>query len=229
MPLPQPADACTDSPALTSQYCKAEFGQPFTAAPQMCVEMSSRGSKSSALYTDFSFEMQERGVQDILAVDLTRPMLDALAQQLPPSSTLGNEPAVGCFGFVSLPFASFAAVAKCIATGAPRQLWHHTTRRGKGGWKLHVTKASRRLLLCSQVRTWCGDIVDLPAAQGTADAVFFNAMFGNVFDQHEALGAACRLLRPGGHVIISHPLGRRESRELQDIARPCRSGGLAPF
>ena len=61
-----------------------------------------------------------------------------------------------------------------------------------------------------QVRTWCGDIVDVPAAQGPADAVFFNACFGNMHDQHAALRAACRLLRPGGHVVISHPLGRWE-------------------
>lgn len=58
------------------------------------------------------------------------------------------------------------------------------------------------------MHTWCGDIVDLPAARGPVDAVFFNACFGNLHDRREALWAACRLLRPGGHVVISHPLGR---------------------
>ncbi len=59
-----------------------------------------------------------------------------------------------------------------------------------------------------QVRTWHGDIADVPPAQGPADAVFLNAVFGNVFDQRAALLAAALLLRPGGSVVISHPLGR---------------------
>ena len=60
-------------------------------------------------------------------------------------------------------------------------------------------------LLQQQVRTWCGDVVDLPAAQGPADAVLLNACFGFMHDQHAALWAACRLLRPSGHVVISRP------------------------
>ncbi len=40
---------------------------------------------------------QELGVQDILAVDLAKPMLDALAQRFPPLSTHGNEPGVSFF------------------------------------------------------------------------------------------------------------------------------------
>lgn len=59
-----------------------------------------------------------------------------------------------------------------------------------------------------QVRTWCGDFVDLPLWQGPADAVFFNAVFGNMHDQRAALLAAAALLRPGGSLVISHPLGR---------------------
>lgn len=33
------------------------------------------------------------------------------------------------------------------------------------------------------MRTWCGDFVDLPVYMGSADAIFLNAMFGNVHDQ----------------------------------------------
>ncbi len=45
--------------------------------------------------------------------------------------------------------------------------------------------------------------------QGTADAIFFNAVFGNLYDQHAALvHCVCNLLRPGGYIIISHPEGR---------------------
>lgn len=58
------------------------------------------------------------------------------------------------------------------------------------------------------VRTWLGDIVDLPAYQGPFDAAVFNAVFGNLRDQHLALTKACFLLRPGSHIVISHPLGR---------------------
>lgn len=44
--------------------------------------------------------------------------------------------------------------------------------------------------------------------QGPFDAAFFNAVFGNLHDQHEALLRAALLLRPGAYVAISHPLGR---------------------
>jgi hypothetical protein len=47
------------------------------------------------------------------------------------------------------------------------------------------------------VRTWTGDVESVPAFQGPFDAAFFNAVFGNVYDQHEALLRTCLLLRPG--------------------------------
>ncbi len=59
-----------------------------------------------------------------------------------------------------------------------------------------------------QVRTWQGDVVDLPAFLGPFDAVFFNAVFGSVADQKAALTAAALRLKSGGHAVISHPLGR---------------------
>eukprot|EP00803_Ostreobium_quekettii_P005762 evm.model.scf_977.2 EVM.evm.TU.scf_977.2 scf_977:34418-42634(-) len=57
------------------------------------------------------------------------------------------------------------------------------------------------------VRTWCGDIIDLPTAMGPADAIFFNACFGNIFSTRDALLRATCLLVPGGRAVISHPLG----------------------
>lgn len=61
----------------------------------------------------------------------------------------------------------------------------------------------------AQVRTWQGDVADLPAAQlQGAAAVFFNACFGNLFDQRAALLAVALKLPPTAHVVISHPLGR---------------------
>lgn len=47
------------------------------------------------------------------------------------------------------------------------------------------------------VRTWLGDVESIPAFQGPFDAALFNAVFGNIYDQREALLRTCLLLRPG--------------------------------
>ena len=61
----------------------------------------------------------------------------------------------------------------------------------------------------------CSDFVDfsLPP-EGAYDAIVFNACFGNLFDQRAALAHASALLRTGGAVFISHPLGSEFVREL---------------
>lgn len=59
------------------------------------------------------------------------------------------------------------------------------------------------------VRTWHGDICELPNHMGRARAVFMNGVFGNIYDPHAALLKACMLLLEGGHVVVSHPLGAR--------------------
>eukprot|EP00899_Mesostigma_viride_P016102 jgi/Mesvir1/24493/Mv21849-RA.1 len=46
------------------------------------------------------------------------------------------------------------------------------------------------------------------------DAVFFNAMFGNLFDQVDALRSVARQCAVGARVVISHPLGRAFVRDL---------------
>jgi riboflavin kinase len=58
------------------------------------------------------------------------------------------------------------------------------------------------------VRTWVGDVIDLPNYYAPFDAVFFNAVFCNVHDQRQALLRASMLTRPGGWIVVSHPLGR---------------------
>lgn len=65
------------------------------------------------------------------------------------------------------------------------------------------------------VRVWCGDVMDIPARLGPFDAVFFNAMFGNVWDQGMTLQAAVERLRPRGRVVISHPMGAAFVEELR--------------
>jgi SAM-dependent methyltransferase len=57
------------------------------------------------------------------------------------------------------------------------------------------------------VRTWLGDICELPDHQGMAHAIYLNGMFGNLLDPHAALLKCCTLLQPEGYVIVSHPLG----------------------
>lgn len=66
------------------------------------------------------------------------------------------------------------------------------------------------------VRTWCGDFLQLPTYMGSAGAVTMNAVFGNLPDPREALLKAALLLQPGGHILISHPMGRAWHRQLHE-------------
>lgn len=103
--------------------------------------------------------LQSRGVQDILAVDLSENMLAELKKRYCNTSSLGNEPGV---------------------------------------------------------RTWLGDVVDLPAYQGPADALFMNGVFGNLHDPRDALLRAALLLKPAGHVVLSHAMGRAWHTSLHE-------------
>ncbi len=69
---------------------------------------------------------------------------------------------------------------------------------------------------------WQGDVADLkrplpesfPEHIDAFDAVFFNACFGNMWDQNETLKAALGLLSSNGRIVISHPLGNRFVKSL---------------
>lgn len=69
-------------------------------------------------------------------------------------------------------------------------------------------------LLSQGVRAWQGDFLDLPAFQGPASAITMNAVFGNFASPRDALIKAALLLRPGGHLLISHPMGRAWHAQL---------------
>lgn len=63
---------------------------------------------------------------------------------------------------------------------------------------------------------WQGDIVDLesdinsiPEHLRNVDRVFFNACFGNMWDQELTLKNALLRLSKSGGIVISHPLGAR--------------------
>ncbi len=77
------------------------------------------------------------------------------------------------------------------------------------------------------VSFWCGDVVDLPDTRGPFDAVFLNAMFGNVWDQSETLRSVDALLSATARVCISHPLGSRFVADLHQ-QDPRRTPHLLP-
>ncbi len=53
-----------------------------------------------------------------------------------------------------------------------------------------------------------GDVADLALADGSIDVAFINACYPNIIDKHRAFTNVRRMLRIGGRLIISHPLGR---------------------
>eukprot|EP00271_Cylindrocystis_brebissonii_P006500 TRINITY_DN19276_c0_g1_i1.p1 TRINITY_DN19276_c0_g1~~TRINITY_DN19276_c0_g1_i1.p1 ORF type:complete len:586 (-),score=102.93 TRINITY_DN19276_c0_g1_i1:654-2411(-) len=69
-----------------------------------------------------------------------------------------------------------------------------------------------------EVRCWHGDVADLPDEFGPFDIVFFNAMFGNVYEPLETLKAAARLSKPGATIVISHPLGAAFVEKLRSAS-----------
>jgi SAM-dependent methyltransferase len=59
-----------------------------------------------------------------------------------------------------------------------------------------------------EVRTYQADIAVLPLESASMDAIFMNAMYGNIADKPGACQNAARMLRPGGRLVVSHPEGR---------------------
>jgi 2-polyprenyl-3-methyl-5-hydroxy-6-metoxy-1,4-benzoquinol methylase len=65
------------------------------------------------------------------------------------------------------------------------------------------------------VRFWCGDVIDISRDLGPFDVVFFNAVFGNMWNQRHALESTSALLTPTGRIIISHPMGAAFAEQLR--------------
>jgi ubiquinone/menaquinone biosynthesis C-methylase UbiE len=59
-----------------------------------------------------------------------------------------------------------------------------------------------------EVRTYQADIALLPLESDSLDAIFMNAMYGNIADKPRACRNSARMLRPGGRLVVSHPEGR---------------------
>ena len=66
-----------------------------------------------------------------------------------------------------------------------------------------------------KVRFWCGDVIELPREMGSFDVVFFNAVFGNMWNQRHALASASAHLTPTGRIVISHPMGAAFAEQLR--------------
>jgi SAM-dependent methyltransferase len=59
-----------------------------------------------------------------------------------------------------------------------------------------------------EVQTCQADIAVLPLESASLDAIFMNAMYGNIADKPRACQNAARMLRPGGRLVVGHPEGR---------------------
>jgi len=64
------------------------------------------------------------------------------------------------------------------------------------------------------VTFWCGDVIDIPSNLGPFDVVFFNAMFGNLWNQRDAVQIASTHLNPKGRIVISHPMGTAFTEQI---------------
>jgi SAM-dependent methyltransferase len=53
-----------------------------------------------------------------------------------------------------------------------------------------------------------GDVADLTLADASIGVAFINACYPNIIDKHKTFANLRRMLRPGGRLVISHPLGR---------------------
>jgi len=64
------------------------------------------------------------------------------------------------------------------------------------------------------VRAWEGDVCELPDFLGSADAIVFAGSLGCMFDARAALLRSMLLLKPGGHILITEPLGREWQNQV---------------
>lgn len=65
------------------------------------------------------------------------------------------------------------------------------------------------------VHFWCGDVIDIPQELGPFDVVFFNAVFGNVWNQRQVLVSISTHLTSTGRIVISHPMGATFAEQLR--------------
>jgi len=52
------------------------------------------------------------------------------------------------------------------------------------------------------------DLRDLTLPEGSLDVVFMNACYPNIVDKESSLANIDRMMKPGGRMVISHPMGK---------------------
>ncbi|MBW1675139.1 MAG: methyltransferase domain-containing protein [Deltaproteobacteria bacterium] len=57
-------------------------------------------------------------------------------------------------------------------------------------------------------KTIAADIRDLAMPDGSIDVVFMNACYPNIVDKGSSFANTSRIMKPGGRMVISHPLGK---------------------
>ena len=60
----------------------------------------------------------------------------------------------------------------------------------------------------SDVATIVSDVRDLTLPDSSVDVVFINACYANIVDKVGAFTNIGRMMKPGGRMVISHPLGK---------------------
>jgi len=58
------------------------------------------------------------------------------------------------------------------------------------------------------VKTVEADVRDLGLKDGSIDAIFLNGCYPNIVDKKGAFTNICRMMKPQGRMVISHPLGK---------------------
>ncbi|HDG97075.1 MAG TPA: class I SAM-dependent methyltransferase [Desulfobacterales bacterium] len=66
------------------------------------------------------------------------------------------------------------------------------------------------------VQTFLTDVKDLRLPQASVDVAFLNACYPNIADKAGAFHNLSRIVKPGGRVVISHPIGKTFILSLKD-------------
>lgn len=66
------------------------------------------------------------------------------------------------------------------------------------------------------VQTFLTDVKDLRLPQASVDVAFLNACYPNIADKAGAFDNLSRIVKPGGRVVISHPMGKTFILSLKD-------------
>jgi ubiquinone/menaquinone biosynthesis C-methylase UbiE len=85
---------------------------------------------------------------------------------------------------------------------------------------IHANDLSKSMLEAVQERypdvvTLLGGIRKLDLPERSVDVFMINACYPNLVDKHTSFENISRMIKPGGRVIISHPMGRRFTEFLK--------------